>query len=138
MDLVLLNNGEPLTTSRIVSDVFSKTHKDVLRAIDKLDCSPGFRGRNFAPSSYRSKQGKILKCVDMTRDGFTFLCMGFTGRKSAEWKEQYITAFNEMEKGLLNVDSRMQKLEAEAKQIKEAGSQWSKMGHEINRVKRVT
>ncbi|RIJ16230.1 hypothetical protein D1227_12650 [Henriciella mobilis] len=33
----------------------------------------------------------------MTRDGFTFLVMGFTGAKAAEWKEKYIAAFNEME-----------------------------------------
>ena len=122
MDLVLLNNGEPLTTSRIVSDVFEKTHKDVLRAIDNIDCSDGFRERNFALSSYKSKQGKTLKCVDMTRDGFSFLCMGFTGKKAAKWKEEYIRAFNQMEKGLLNIDSRMNKLQRDAKEIKRAGS----------------
>jgi hypothetical protein len=33
----------------------------------------------------------------MTRDGFTFLAMGFTGAKAAQWKEAYITAFNRME-----------------------------------------
>jgi hypothetical protein len=33
----------------------------------------------------------------MTRDGFTFLCMGFTGAEAARWKEAYINAFNRME-----------------------------------------
>jgi phage antirepressor YoqD-like protein len=33
----------------------------------------------------------------MTRDGFTFLVMGFTGKKTAIWKEQFIRAFNTME-----------------------------------------
>lgn len=136
MKLVLLGDDGPLTTSRIVSDVFDKTHKDVLRAINNLDCSDEFRGRNFALSSYKSKQGKTLKCVDMTRDGFSFLCMGFTGSKAAKWKEQYINAFNEMEKGLLNIDSRMNKLQRDAEKIKLAGSQWAKMGHDINRFKK--
>ena len=27
---------------------------------------------------------------ELTRDGFVFLCMGFTGKKAAEFKEQYI------------------------------------------------
>ncbi len=34
---------------------------------------------------------------EMTRDDFTFLAMGFNGKKAAEFKEQYIGAFNKME-----------------------------------------
>lgn len=33
----------------------------------------------------------------MTRDGFTFLVMGFTGKVAAQFKEDYINAFNRME-----------------------------------------
>ena len=33
----------------------------------------------------------------MSRDGFTFLVMGFTGKKAMEWKWKYINAFNQME-----------------------------------------
>lgn len=36
----------------------------------------------------------------MTRDGFTFLAMGFTGERAAQFKEAYISAFNEMENRL--------------------------------------
>ena len=36
----------------------------------------------------------------MTRDGFTFLAMGFTGKVAAQFKEAYINAFNEMEEKL--------------------------------------
>jgi hypothetical protein len=32
----------------------------------------------------------------MTKDGFTFLAMGFTGKEAAKWKEAYINAFNKM------------------------------------------
>ena len=34
----------------------------------------------------------------MTRDGFTFLAMGYRGEKAAKFKELYIKRFNEMEK----------------------------------------
>ena len=34
----------------------------------------------------------------MTKDGFTFLVMGYRGKKAAEFKEAYISAFNKMEK----------------------------------------
>ena len=33
----------------------------------------------------------------MNRDGFTFLVMGFTGKKANQWKWDYIKAFNSME-----------------------------------------
>lgn len=33
----------------------------------------------------------------MTRDGFTFLAMGFTGAKAAQFKEAYISEFNRLE-----------------------------------------
>lgn len=36
----------------------------------------------------------------LTRDGFTFLAMGFTGKVAVEFKETYINAFNEMEKAI--------------------------------------
>lgn len=38
----------------------------------------------------------------MTRDGFTFLAMGFTGPRAAVFKEAYIQAFNKMEAELKN------------------------------------
>jgi hypothetical protein len=30
----------------------------------------------------------------MTRDGFTILAMGFTGKEAMAWKEKFIQAFN--------------------------------------------
>ena len=33
----------------------------------------------------------------ITRDGFAFLAMGFTGKKAAAWKEKFLEAFNAME-----------------------------------------
>jgi len=85
------------TTSRIVADSFGKLHKDVLKSVRNLECSNDFSERNFAPTSYVDVQGKEHTEYAMTRDGFTFLAMGFTGKDSAHWKEKYIDAFNAME-----------------------------------------
>ncbi len=41
-DLVQVKSDQALTDSLKVSEIFSKQHKDVLRAIDRLDCSEGF------------------------------------------------------------------------------------------------
>ena len=56
----------------------------------------------FFVSQSRSDEvrGKKYDCYMMTRDGFAFLAMGFTGKKAAHWKEAYINAFNAMEKRL--------------------------------------
>ena len=40
----------------------------------------------------------------MNRDGFSLLCMGFTGKKALEWKLKYIDAFNQMEEKLKSGD----------------------------------
>ena len=95
--IVEMIEGKPMTTSVIVAKKFGREHRDVLRAIVNLDCSDDFRLRNFTQSSYVNKQNREMPMYLMTRDGFTFLCMGFTGDKAAKWKEAYIKAFNMME-----------------------------------------
>mgnify|MGYP003625431490 CR=1 FL=1 len=135
-DLVKVNNGELMTTSKIIADVFGKSHRKVTRDIKELDCSEEFRAANFGQSSYTSPQNKVLKCFDISRDGMVFLCMGFTGKKAGQWKEKYIAAFNEMEKGLLNVDSEMTRLSMQGEKIKQLGSDWGKFGRDINKQKK--
>ena len=109
-DLVKFNNGLISVCSKEIADNFGKTHRDVTRAISLMDCSQEFRGANFAHSFYTSEQNKKLKCFDITRDGFSFLCMGFTGKKAGQWKEAYISAFNSMEKHINNSGSLMDKI----------------------------
>ena len=99
--LVTVSNNQVVTTSLRVAQVFGKRHADVLRAISQLECSKDFQERNFA-LVVRMKnlpQGGARKetFYHITRDGFVFLAMGFTGKVAARFKETYIDAFNEME-----------------------------------------
>lgn len=94
-----IENDHAYVTSNDLSTVFNKRHCDVLRDIESLDCSPEFGKRNFALSSYRAGT-RYYKNYHITRDGFAFLAMGFTGKKAAKFKEAYINAFNQMEKQL--------------------------------------
>lgn len=95
---IVARNGVLMTSSIGVAERFGKRHADVLRAIAELDCSREFIERNFAFSTYRPEGAKRdYPYVEMTRDGFTFLAMGFTGKEAAQWKEGYISAFNAME-----------------------------------------
>lgn len=93
-------DGQPTTTSLLVAQHFGKNHRDVLKRITTLDCSVDFSQRNFALCTRRGANNKPEPYYRMTRDGFTFLCMGFTGKEAAKWKEAYINAFNEMEQQL--------------------------------------
>lgn len=98
-------DGKATTTSLDVAKHFRKLHKDVLKRIASLDCSADFHQRNFAPMTMKVVVGKGAQrdepAYRMTRDGFTFLCMGFTGKEAAQWKESYINAFNKMEQVLI-------------------------------------
>jgi Rha family phage regulatory protein len=99
---VSLKDGRAITTSLDVAEVFDRRHRDVTRAIRGLDCSDEFRVRNFAHSSYLNEQGKSHPMFEMTKDGFIFLVMGFTGAEAARHKEAYIAAFNKLAQVLLN------------------------------------
>lgn len=103
---VTASNGRVITTSQAIADYFTKRHDDVLKKIRNLECSPEFRLRNFAETSYLRKnpnggEGIPTTCYEITRDGFAFLGMGFTGAKAAKFKEAYINAFNKMEAALV-------------------------------------
>lgn len=90
-------NDQVKTNSVLVAKVFNKEHSKVMRDIANLKCSNDFRAANFGLSSYVNEQNKEFPMYEMTKDGFTFLVMGYTGQKAAEFKEAYINAFNTME-----------------------------------------
>lgn len=93
-------NGQAITTSLAIAEYFSKQHKNVIQKIQLLDCSSEFAELNFKPSEYTDATGRKLPCYQITRDGFAFLAMGFTGKRAAQFKEAYITAFNQMERAI--------------------------------------
>ncbi len=102
--LVTIHENKAKTTSKLIAGAFGKSHKHVIRDIKNLDCSESFHKLNFEVIEVEVKLGlgKTRKDLSysITRDGFTFLAMGYTGAKAAKFKEEYIKAFNEMEEKL--------------------------------------
>lgn len=92
--------GRVLTSSLAIAAYFHRDHKNVLRTIEAMECTASFTELNFELSEYEDSTGRKLPCYHITRDGFAFLAMGFTGKKAAQFKEAYITAFNQMEERL--------------------------------------
>ena len=90
-------DGRLTTTSIIIAEHFRKRHDNVLKAIRSAECSAEFNRLNFEEVSYIDAKGQKRPSYCITRDGFMFLAMGFTGKEAAMWKERFINAFNEME-----------------------------------------
>lgn len=98
-------SGNNVTTSLIVAEVFGRRHDNVLRDIETLSCSESFRLLNFEDTPYtHSQNGQTYKMYTMTKDGFSFLVMGYTGEKAGEFKEKFISEFNKRETMLTNDD----------------------------------
>jgi len=96
--------GVPTTTSLDVAEYFAKSHKHVLRDVRGIQSEmTALRGgpkngpSEFEPFNYVNAQHRPMPAYRMTRDGFTLLAMGFTGKRALAFKLAYIEAFNRME-----------------------------------------
>ena len=100
--VVTVSDGVATTLSTNVAEFFGKMHKDVIRSIETiLNSTDEKHKRNFAPMMIDIEIGngaiRKSKAYRLTRDGFTFLAMGFTGERAQAFKWAYIDAFNRME-----------------------------------------
>ncbi len=94
-------NGKPFCSSRQIAETFEKRHDHVLRDIRETGevvtkLKPQFWGANFIEVKYKER-GRIYPEFLLSKDGFAYLAMGFTGDKAAEFKLAYIERFNQME-----------------------------------------
>lgn len=106
------NENKIFCTSLDVARVFGKQHKHVLADIQRIlndlqeigtsNDLPNFRQVVRISKTTNPKNGKLVNrkmpMYNLTRDGFSLLAMGFTGKKALRWKISFINAFNEMEK----------------------------------------
>lgn len=99
-ELVTLENGVPVVSSRDVARRFGKEHKHVLETIKNMTAENSAVRNMFHSTTYTNTQNKQMPMYLMDRDGFTLLAMGFTGKEALEWKVRYIQAFNRMEERL--------------------------------------
>ncbi|WP_448252885.1 Rha family transcriptional regulator [Ottowia oryzae] len=98
-------DGRPTTTSLDVARHFGKRHDDVLKAVRNLLVElPEDHARNFSEMVVTIEIGSGARrespAYRLTRDGFTLLAMGFTGKKALQFKLAYIAEFNRMEAAL--------------------------------------
>ena len=121
-DIVFYQNNTAVTSSRLVAEKFGKRHSHVIRDIEQIvenvallrDPNFGlsqnsiseFNKHNFLKSEYDQSMpnGATKKAPEyiMTKDGFTLLVMGFTGKEALKFKIEYINTFNRLEQSLNN------------------------------------
>lgn len=83
-------------TSIEISDLFSISHRQVLRSIRRItESDPDFLGGYFEESSYTSPQNKVLPMYVMGVDGFQILSSSpsMSRGKSAETKARLLNDF---------------------------------------------
>jgi Rha family phage regulatory protein len=106
-----VRDGIPVVSSRELAERFSKRHDHLIRDIEKIQAdlgSPQKWGHLFIESEWINQQNKqAYKEYLLTRDGFSLLVMGFTGKEALEWKLKYIDAFNRMESALTNQNMKV-------------------------------
>ncbi|TCB37521.1 Rha family transcriptional regulator [Acinetobacter sp. ANC 4910] len=112
---VFIQNQQIKTDSLKVAEFFGKRHDNILRTIEKIlamdfnalnfegveSTQPNFglsnfNELNFQLVKYKDVKGEERPMYEMTKDGWMFLVMGFTGERAAQIKIAYINAFNQM------------------------------------------
>lgn len=106
-DWVVDFNGVWATSSLMVAKVFGKSHKNVIQGIENLVIemypiveenfvAEKSAAKYFIEATYENR-GKAYKMYYLTRDGFSLLVMGFTGKQALIFKMKYIEKFDAME-----------------------------------------
>ncbi|MEB7740271.1 Rha family transcriptional regulator [Escherichia coli] len=103
---VIIENGRAVTTSIAIAEFFGKRHDNVIQKIKTLECSEKFNVLNFKDVTYIDTKGEKRPMYQITKNGFVFLVMGFTGKKAAAFKEAYIAEFDRMEAELRQNNTR--------------------------------
>lgn len=111
MNLVQIENNQPVTSSLQVAEVFGKKHhhvmdsiKDLIEDIKKTEISCLEQNADtpmFYQDTYQV-EGNFRKypMFYMNQDGWTLLVMGYQGKKATEFKLQYMAQFKKMEREL--------------------------------------
>ncbi|SCA54826.1 hypothetical protein MTBPR1_10073 [Candidatus Terasakiella magnetica] len=103
--IVSVQDGTVFANSKDVANFFGKRHDNVMADIHSRmkSLSPEISGQWFQRERIAVDVGfgtKYVPTYNLTRDGFTFLVMKWTGEKATQFQVKYIQRFNEMEQEL--------------------------------------
>ncbi|EPQ8114044.1 Rha family transcriptional regulator [Campylobacter upsaliensis] len=96
----ITKNNQIFCTSLDIARVFEKRHTHILDIIKNYlndEDMKEFNQPNFRLVNYKDLKGELRPAYEVSRDGFSFIAMGLTGKKANKWKISFINAFNKME-----------------------------------------
>jgi anti-repressor protein len=100
-ELVFIENGQAVTDSLTVAEVFNKRHSDVMRDIEvqlKKLVEAGeyqFGRRNFAVSTYEAGTRNYKKW-NLSEDAFTIVAMAYVTPEAMKFKVKFIEEFKKI------------------------------------------
>lgn len=95
--------GKPFCDSLQIAETFNKRHDNVMQSIENTFKNINdfnilnFKEINFIKTSYLDDRKRRQPKYLLTKDGFAYTVMGYTGKKAALFKIAYIDRFNKME-----------------------------------------
>jgi Rha family phage regulatory protein len=96
------------TTSMQVARYFEKPHDKVIVAIELIKSRLPAGNASYGDIYYIDASNRKQRAIEMNRDGFSLLAMGFKGDKAFEWKLKFLAAFNAMEQALIKENDKLE------------------------------
>lgn len=93
--MIFERREQAVVSSRVIAERFNKRHNNLLSSSSVI--TKGLLENKQTPTNYfikswyrEEQNGQTYPEYLCTRDGFSLLVMGFTGKEALEWKLKYI------------------------------------------------
>lgn len=105
--LVFIENGQAVTDSLTVAEVFGKRHDNVLNDIRKQSEYAGdeFAALNFQEGTYLDKNNQERPKINLSEDGFTLIAMSYNTKEAVQMKIKFIKEFKRLRETLQTISS---------------------------------
>ncbi|EOP96215.1 rha family phage regulatory protein [Bacillus cereus HuB4-4] len=103
-ELVFEENGEVVTDSLTIAEIFNKDHNNVLKDIrTQIDyAGEEFSQVNFYQSNYTNERGRKYPKYNLTEEAFTLVVFGYNTKEAVKTKIRFIQEFKRMKEYIKN------------------------------------
>ena len=144
--LVSIQNGQAVTDSLTVAEVFGKRHDSVMRDIRNQKVKlveagmDKFIFHNFVEREYQSQQGNFYKKYELTEDAFALVAMSYVTPEAMKFKVKFLQEFKRIKaelQGKPKILTEREQLMASMKLSIEAAEEIPVIKKEVTDLKRV-
>lgn len=101
-ELVFIEDGQAVTDSLTVAEVFGKRHDAVLRDIRNQMEYAGevFAAHNFVDGTYKDKNNQSRPKINLSEDAFALVAMSYNTKEAVQMKVKFIQEFKRIKEKL--------------------------------------